>query len=115
MPQHLMEVPICSRVANRGLRARIVAAMEALGEIEGTEAVAVAAFGWPQSVRRRRLVRILDPSASQASSVRRALARLRSDRIIVDAGRRRRRKTYRLRRDAELLASLTLADGFHER
>jgi hypothetical protein len=95
-------------VANRVLRPRIIAAINALGLITGPEA-AVAAYGWPNAVKRRRLVRAFEPTASQLSATRRALARLQAEHVIVDAGRRiQRRKVYQLRRDAELLSSLTL-------
>jgi hypothetical protein len=85
--------------------------MEALGEIHGTEAAAIAGYGGPGAVRRRRLIAVIQPSAAQASSTRRALARLKDARIIVGAGRRRRRIAYRLRKDEERLSSLSLG-GF---
>jgi len=108
MPQSLFQIVVGRRVATRDIRGRIIAAIQALGEIEGTEAAAIVAFGGPRAIRRRRLVPVIQPSASQASSVRRALARLRADRIIVDAGRRHRLEICRLRREAELLGGVTL-------
>jgi hypothetical protein len=67
--------------------------------------LAVAAYWSPGLVRRRR---VIDPTVSQMSATRRALGCLTAKGVVVAVGRRRRRKVYQLRRDAELLASLTL-------
>jgi len=109
MPQSFIHPPVGRRVANRALRARILATLGLLGELTSPEA-ALVAYGWPLAVRRRRLVPVIDPTKPQLSATRRALARLKADRIVVDAGRRRRRKVYRLRSDAELWAALTVGD-----
>jgi hypothetical protein len=99
------------RVANRHLRDRIVTALGRLGEIVGTDAAAVAAYD-PAAVKSRRLVPTFRPSASQLSSTRRVLAGLKAAQVIVGAGRRGRRTVYRLRKDDQLLNSLSLGEDF---
>ena len=95
------------RVANRAIRARLLAAIEKLGQVEGTDVAAAIAFD-PGAVRRRRIVSKLKPTKSQESSTRRALAGLKAAGIVVGAGRLRRRKVYRLASDLERLDSLCL-------
>ena len=93
------------KVAN--LRTLVVATLGSLGQLTGPEA-ALAAYGGSPALRRRRLFPVIDPTPSQLSATRRVIARLKADRIVVDAGRWRRRKVYRLSHDAELWAALTL-------
>jgi hypothetical protein len=107
MAEALSQIETRPRVANRAIRARLVAVLAVLGQIEGTRAAAAAAFD-PRAVRRRRFVSAHEPTASQASSTRRALAKLMAAGVIVGAGRRGRRTVYRLRKDAELFNSLSL-------
>jgi|SRR5882672_11110762 len=109
MSQRLVEIPVRSTVANRRLRARILATLGAVGQLTGPEA-ALVAYGWPRSVRRRRLVPVIEPTVPQLSATRRALARLKAEDVVVAVGRCRRRKVYQLRRDAELLAAVTLGE-----
>jgi hypothetical protein len=107
MPQSFPENPNRRSVANRTIRARLLAALERLGEIEGTDAAAAVAFD-PEAVRRRRMVSKLRPTRSQESSTRRALASLKAAGLVVGAGRRRRLKVYRLASDLEELEGLCL-------
>jgi hypothetical protein len=94
-------------VANRQLRARIIAGLTLLGEIEGSDVAAVIGYGWPGAVRRGRFVRVMRPSPSQWSAARRALAGLKAAGIVVGVGRRRRCMIYRLRADEVRFAALT--------
>lgn len=94
-------------VTNRAIMARLFDALRRLGQIEGTQEAAVFAYE-PRALRHRQLRSTLKPSASQASSTRRVLARLKRAGLIVGVGRRRGLKIYRTAADADRLMELSL-------
>jgi Fic family protein len=91
---------------NRMLRPRIVEALDNLGQLNAWE-LAGMVYG-PRRAMRRGQSRAC--TNSQLVATRRALRRLRAKGVVVAGGRRRRRKVYQLRRDAELLAAVTLGE-----
>jgi transposase InsO family protein len=108
MPQPDLKFHLLRRAANRQLGARILDAADVLGGVTGPEA-ALAAFGWPSAIRRRRLHPVIQPTATQLSTTRRAIARLMKARVLVaDPIRRMRRKVYRRAQDAALLGSISI-------
>lgn len=105
MGEALLQDQTSSKVANLG--ATIILTLERLGHVTGPEA-ALVAYGGPRALRRGRLFPVIEPTGAQLSAIRRALARLKAEDVVVAAGRQRRRKIYRLRRDYELLSSISL-------
>jgi hypothetical protein len=99
--QPLFELGDRRRVANRRLGKRIIELLGRRGGATSRE-IARAAYG-------RRLDSRVPASVSQHSAVRRALARMIREGLVVKMGHRRHgRKLYWRRTDAEALSSLSL-------